>query len=511
MCGRRDALHEDVRGALRGWHLGQGRRHLLAVQVVAAALALRLEHVGFGRVERRAHRALHLGATCLVEAMQPGEAAGEHRRLLWVDEARQHRRRRQHLLHLLGAREVLPDGGALDREGALDEQARGPLGLSGVVVRGVTRAEVGHAHLVSPQAQRLGVTVELPLPLHLLERSAAQRHAVRRPQLMLETTLVDDVALVRLHDHEDHRHARHWPAGRGADPVGLARARRDVRCVRLRDGRCDLGAAPVGRQPLGVGQRHRKRGLCAQRGAGGTLRAAARQQVAVEACELGAERDERNRDRVELDLQQARRRLLGGLVHHVVGAVDAELQRLGRALRLDGLRYLEQPPGEGVVRHDRAHLAVGGGCVTERTWPHSQSRSRLILSTSRLKGAASAAACAKSDDGNGYGSSESGACANGPSAPSSTPEAAARCSVSVRRNSAASAGSPATATLARFAAGSGSSPPPPSTSAILSYGASLRSVTVAASRASGAAAGREARKERLKWHRMSSSPLPLLW
>ena len=54
------------------------------------------------------------------------------------------------------------------------------------------------------------------------------------------------------------------------------------------------------------------------------------------------------------------------------------------------------------------------------------------------------------------------------SLPSSTPEAAARCSVSVRKNSAASADSPATETLARFAAGSGPSPPPPSTSAISS-------------------------------------------
>ena len=33
--------HENVRGALRRGHLGERRRHLLTVQVVAAALALR--------------------------------------------------------------------------------------------------------------------------------------------------------------------------------------------------------------------------------------------------------------------------------------------------------------------------------------------------------------------------------------------------------------------------------------------------------------------------------------
>ena len=48
----------------------------------------------------------------------------------------------------------------------------------------------------------------------------------------LGAALVGDVALVRLHDHEDDGHAGRRPAGRGADPVGAARARGHVRRVR---------------------------------------------------------------------------------------------------------------------------------------------------------------------------------------------------------------------------------------------------------------------------------------
>ena len=40
----------------------------------------------------------------------------------------------------------------------------------------------------------------MSLALHLLEGGAAQGHPVRRPQLVLEATLIDDVALVGLYD-----------------------------------------------------------------------------------------------------------------------------------------------------------------------------------------------------------------------------------------------------------------------------------------------------------------------
>eukprot|EP00965_Chrysotila_dentata_P107050 3537259-Pleurochrysis_carterae.AAC.2 len=52
-------------------------------------------------------------------------------------------------------------------------------------------------------------------------------------------------------------------------------------------------------------------------------------------------RSERGGDRVELDLHQARRVVRAGLVDHIVGPVDAELQRLKHALCCNLLTQLK--------------------------------------------------------------------------------------------------------------------------------------------------------------------------
>lgn len=129
----------------------QKRRDRRAIHVVPPALPLRLQHVPprFRRVRREGFRLAARGG--VVERVDGGEGgadagggggvgqeAGEVRGL----------RRGEDLLDFLRAGEVREDGGAFDRGGALEVEARGPGAGGGVLGRGVAGAEVERGDFV---------------------------------------------------------------------------------------------------------------------------------------------------------------------------------------------------------------------------------------------------------------------------------------------------------------------------------------------------------------------------
>mmetsp|Transcript_8164 Transcript_8164/g.17844 ORF Transcript_8164/g.17844 Transcript_8164/m.17844 type:complete len:253 (+) Transcript_8164:704-1462(+) len=137
-----DTFHEYVPCALGGRHPKERRLELVVKEVVAAALALRFEDEVVRLGARRLDRRLHFGAALLVQAVELREARAKHGRVLGRHETVQLSFRRQHLLHLLGARQVLTHRRALDCVRALDERAPLPLCFARVVVGSVARAEV---------------------------------------------------------------------------------------------------------------------------------------------------------------------------------------------------------------------------------------------------------------------------------------------------------------------------------------------------------------------------------
>mmetsp|Transcript_6625 Transcript_6625/g.19100 ORF Transcript_6625/g.19100 Transcript_6625/m.19100 type:complete len:272 (+) Transcript_6625:787-1602(+) len=140
-----DALHEDV--CRQPLPRGNLLCCLLPVQVVTAALPLRLEHVGI-RVLRRCLQ--HLSRACLLQVVQtpqPSEAGTQQLSIApGGHEAFQDPRPRQILLHLLRAGELEGHGRALDGAAALQLPTPLPLHFAGVVIGGVSRPQIHHPH-----------------------------------------------------------------------------------------------------------------------------------------------------------------------------------------------------------------------------------------------------------------------------------------------------------------------------------------------------------------------------
>ena len=70
---RKDPLHQDVRAFLNRRHGLDGRRDIVAVEVVPAALTLWLENEIFGRCDGACDCFVNLMATVFLEPIQPGE------------------------------------------------------------------------------------------------------------------------------------------------------------------------------------------------------------------------------------------------------------------------------------------------------------------------------------------------------------------------------------------------------------------------------------------------------
>lgn len=300
---RRDQLHEDVRAPVllgpRPQKVGDRR----PVHVVAAALALRLEHVPLAllRVERQLARLQ--ARRRAVERVDVGEGRLEvlegevrRRRQEAVQDGRLRRAaagRREDLLHLLGARDLRQHRGALDRGRPLQLVPRLPGLLARVVAGAVAAAHVDDADLESEVGQLRWRVQELAAlavgDLGVLEDlgEGQPKHGdgLRRGRdLVLEMLLVEDVALAVLGQEDD---------ALAAATRGLA-----VRRVRLHDAlREALGAVVVGQRGGALDHGRREQAVLDGR------------EVAVQRRRLGRQPAERRGDGVELDLLDLRRRV----------------------------------------------------------------------------------------------------------------------------------------------------------------------------------------------------------
>ena len=99
----------------------------------------------------------------------------------------------QLLLDLLGARQVVVDGGRLDGQTPLHHQPGVPLGLGGILVRVVAAPHVDHAHLATVYHQSL-----------VLHRASSHRPPRTQPPYLGQISSATNVCQ-SLPDHEDLR------------------------------------------------------------------------------------------------------------------------------------------------------------------------------------------------------------------------------------------------------------------------------------------------------------------
>mmetsp|Transcript_17200 Transcript_17200/g.29729 ORF Transcript_17200/g.29729 Transcript_17200/m.29729 type:complete len:209 (+) Transcript_17200:528-1154(+) len=177
--GRHDAVHENKSAALGGGHGLQRGAHVVAIQIVAAALALRLEDecvgVGDGALHGR------LVGIWVADAVQPREAPQQPCRPLVVRVPGEAGGVDEDLLDLLGAGEMVRHVRALDAHRALDHTPRRPLLLGRVVPGRVSAAEVSHGglhvavHVISDE-QSVREAVDVSFSVDVRQGAPHHRH-----------------------------------------------------------------------------------------------------------------------------------------------------------------------------------------------------------------------------------------------------------------------------------------------------------------------------------------------
>mmetsp|Transcript_7509 Transcript_7509/g.21243 ORF Transcript_7509/g.21243 Transcript_7509/m.21243 type:complete len:297 (+) Transcript_7509:51-941(+) len=189
---REDALHKDVRGELLFGHRLKSFANVLAVYVVAATLALRLNdivaRIGNG-ILNSSTRSVVLSTT--VERPKASERAAKPLCVLRRHKLLELARTRELLLHLFGSHKVVLDTGALDRARALQQGAGVPLLLARVVVGGVPRAVVHQGHALVINKQGPLVALEPGAGCELCERAADGSDTVGVPELVLKPALIE--------------------------------------------------------------------------------------------------------------------------------------------------------------------------------------------------------------------------------------------------------------------------------------------------------------------------------
>lgn len=299
-----------------------------AVDVVAAALALRLEHVALALLRVEGQLAGLLAGGRGVERVDVGEGGLEvlERRVRGggqeavEDRGRRCGRvgRRQHLLHLFRAGDLRQDRGALDGGGALQVVPGLPGALAQVVAGPVAAAHVDDGDLEREVGQLRRRVQQLPplalvhlgVPQHLGKGQPEDGYALRRGRdLVLEVLLVKDVALAVLGQEDDTLLPPSVSVSVGGKGLNDA-LRQAFRAVIVGQAGSALGDG-VGEQAVLGGR-----------------------EVAVQERGLGREAAKGRGNGVELDLLDLRRRLGRLLVHHVVGPEEAQRQGLHVAFLL---------------------------------------------------------------------------------------------------------------------------------------------------------------------------------
>eukprot|EP00760_Papus_ankaliazontas_P016700 PhM_4_TR16821/c4_g7_i3/m.47791 len=189
----------------------QQLRHGVAVDEVAAALALGLQDVRRGVGDAALNGLAHVSVCVQLREVVLQGHAGEQEvafRLVAARELHPDILVAQHLLDLLRRAEVVDHRRALDGRRALDHLAADPARLVVEVRRGVRAPEVAHSRNVTVcEYEVAGGIVDARGGADLLERHAVHVDLVVQPERVLQDPLVGDVAFVRLH-HEDNARRR---------------------------------------------------------------------------------------------------------------------------------------------------------------------------------------------------------------------------------------------------------------------------------------------------------------
>lgn len=199
--------------ALVGAEGGEKRGDLGAVDIVAAALTLRLEHVR-GRAREiggerdgllpcgRAVERID-GGKSLADAVEEGGGRGQE-----AFEIRG-RGRRERLLDFLGAGQMGEDGGAFDRGAAFEVGARVPRVGRGVFGRRVTGTEVEQRDFIRSAGGMRGIVNQGAAPVvgwdGGVDEDGGEGEVVGGDlgQTVGESELVEDVVFMRLDDEEN--------------------------------------------------------------------------------------------------------------------------------------------------------------------------------------------------------------------------------------------------------------------------------------------------------------------
>eukprot|EP00754_Rhynchopus_humris_P036680 Rhum_TRINITY_DN18771_c0_g1::Rhum_TRINITY_DN18771_c0_g1_i1::g.168380::m.168380 len=370
---RRNLLHEDELIPLRRRQRRQYLGHRVSEHKRAAALTLRLQQPALWVGQRLRNEGV-------LALSQPRHGCKDRHHLppngVVRDEARQHLLVTQQLLHLLRAREVVGDGGALHGRARLHKVPRLPAALCRVVCGGVAGAEVRHQALDAVDDEGPRLLADAAARVDILQRVAHAPHLVVQPHVLLQDPLVRHVQLALLH------HKQHCLAGlplKSRQVVDVATATRPG--VR-REGRRQRQREVVGRRADGHSR--------LQRGDLGRLAGDGR-GVAVEPVDERGETGEGRRNRVDLNLLHVPRgrvvRAAG--VQHVVAAVHAKHQALRRhaARGVHSVVDRQQAAGELVGRRRcrqglAQEVAVTGHIVDEAV-EHRRQRLRLLEERAR--------------------------------------------------------------------------------------------------------------------------------
>eukprot|EP00053_Salpingoeca_punica_P003004 m.40670 g.40670 ORF g.40670 m.40670 type:complete len:391 (+) comp11919_c0_seq1:525-1697(+) len=232
-AGRLDAVHQNVALQFLWRQRAQFLHELLVEEVVAAALALRLEHIiariGHGLVNDGAEGGLRrvLGD---VQRVQVGQRVEDQCCVAVVEIALQNAELGEHLLHFLGACELVGEVRALDGGRLLQLQPRVPVLLRGEVVWRVPRPVVDEGDLSHhPTEQRCGehaVGLKHRAGADVLQGHADEADVVQSEQVTLEQALVKKVALwlLNYHEHDTGQVRRFWLDGGAVGVHGSCKA-----------------------------------------------------------------------------------------------------------------------------------------------------------------------------------------------------------------------------------------------------------------------------------------------